>query len=367
LPFICGFDKIFLLMDYKEYFVTYASEVNAFLANFFQEKIEESKKITPVAADMWRKLQKFIVGGKRIRAGLVKLGYECFGGKKKKAILPISAAIEITQGAILIHDDIIDQADFRHNRPTVHKVYEAYHQKKYQKGNALHYGESMAICIGDAGFYQAISLIEKSDFPQNLKLRAIDQLIKFMIETCYGEGLDVDLSYREKVSERAVMIINTLKTARYTLVGPLTLGGILGGAKGSQLAGFEDYGVPIGVAFQLQDDILGMFGSVKKLGKPVDSDIKEGKNTLLYTQALKRGSQQQRTRLISLWGKKDITPEEVKEARGIIRTTGSLNYSQKLARRLVEKGKKAVPKITQNKELQGVFFSLADFIVERER
>jgi len=110
-----------------------------------------------------------------------------------------------------------------------------------------------------------------------------------------------------------------------------------------------------------------VFGNEEKLGKPVDDDIKEGKNTLLYTQALKRGNSQQRKRLMSLWGKKDITPSEIKEAREIIKKTGSLEYSQKLARRLVEKGKKVVPRLTKNKELQEVFLSLADFIVEREK
>lgn len=354
-------------MDYKEYFLPYASEIDKFLAKFFQLKIKESRKITPIAAEMWQKLEDFIAGGKRIRGGLVKLGYECFGGKNGKSVLPVAAAMEITQGAILIHDDIIDQADFRHSKQTVHRRYEAYHKKNYQKRDTLHYGESMAIIVGDAGFYEAISLIEQSDFPKNLKLRAIDQLIKFMTETCYGELLDVDLGYREKISEKAIMIINTLKTAQYTLVGPLKMGGILGGAKDSQLVRFEDYGLPVGIAFQLQDDILGMYGSVEKLGKPVDSDIKEGKNTLLYTQALKRGSRLQQRKLMSLWGKKDITPVGLEEARKIIKETGSLEYSQKLARRLVEKGKKAVPKITKNKELQEVFLSLADFIVERER
>jgi len=123
----------------------------------------------------------------------------------------------------------------------------------------------------------------------------------------------------------------------------------------------------VGIAFQLQDDILGMFGSVEKLGKPVDSDIKEGKNTLLYTQALKRGNFRQQKKLMSLWGRKDITPTEIEEARKIIKETGSLEYSQKLAKGLVEKGKRAAPQITKNKELQKVFLSLADFVVEREK
>ncbi len=354
-------------MNYQDYFLPYAEKIDEYLVQFFRGKIKESQKITPVAAQMWQELQTFIVGGKRIRGGLVKLGYECLGGRKSLNILPISAAIEITQGAILIHDDIIDRADFRHHRATVHKSYEALHRQNRCKGDPAHYGESLAMIVADASFYEAISQVAQSDFPQDRKLRAISQLNHFMIETCYGEALDVDLSYREKITKAEIMVINTLKTARYTLVGPLKLGGILYGATNSQLAKFEEFGVPIGIAYQLQDDILGMFGSQEEFGKPTDSDIKEGKNTLLYTQALKRGTAAQRKRLRSLWGNTDIRPKEVDEAREIIKDTGSLEYSQKLAQEMVAKGKQAVPQITKNKDLQEVFLSLADYIVERRK
>jgi len=354
-------------MNYREYFLPYASEIDKFLAKFFQLKIKESRKITPIAAEMWKKFEDFIAGGKRIRGGLVRLGYECFGGKNKKVILPVSTAIELTNAAVLVHDDIIDQADLRHGRPTVHRRYQKYHKEHYKKGSPLHYGESMATMVGDIGIYGAIDLISKSGFPEKAKHKVIQELIDFMIKTAYGENLDVDLACREKIKEKDITTINTLKTAYYTLVGPLKMGGILAGAENQQLKRFEDYGIPIGIAFQLQDDILGMFGSVEKLGKPVDSDIKEGKNTLLYTQALKRGNFRQQKKLMSLWGKKDITPTETEEARKIIKETGSLEYSQKLAKKLVEKGKKAVPQITKNKELQEVFLSLADFVVEREK
>lgn len=354
-------------MTYREYFPPYASKIDKFLARFFRSKIDKSAKITPVAAEMWQKLEDFITGGKRIRGGLVKLGYECFKRPDKDKLLPTSAAVEITHGSILVHDDIIDRGELRHGRPTVHRRYEDFHKKHYKKGDPLHYGESMAIMVGDIGVYAAIDLISKGSFPEKVKHKVIQELIDFMIKTIYGENLDVDLAYREKIKEKDIATINTLKTAYYTIVGPLKMGGILAEASNWRLKRFEDYGIPIGVAFQLQDDILGMFGSVEKLGKPVDSDIKEGKNTLLYTQALKRGTAAQRKRLTSLWGKKDITPGEVEEARKIIKDTGSLEHSQKLARRLVEKGKKTVPKITKNKELQEVFLSLADFIVKREK
>jgi len=355
-------------MDYREYFLPYAREIDKFLAHYFRSKKKEARKITPVATETWEKLEDFIAGGKRIRGGLVKLGYECFKRLDQKRILPASAAVEITHGAILVHDDIIDLSEFRHNRPTVHKRYERkYHQRGYSKSDPFHYGESMAIVVGIEGYYGAISLLAQAQFPRKAKLAAINKLGRFMVETGYGEALDVDLACRLKIREKDVLTIHTLKTAQYTIVGPLKIGGYLAGATPRQLRKFADYGLPVGIAFQLQDDILGMFGSEKKLGKPVGDDVKEGKNTLLYTQALKRGNQGQRKRLMSFWGKRDITLKEIEEARRIIEETGSLDYSQNLARKLVGEGKRVVPRLTKKKKLQEVFNSLADYIVEREK
>ena len=353
-------------MDFKDYFVPYRKEIDSFLTDFFLKESKKAGQITPAGEDLLKKLEGLIGGGKRIRGGLVKLGYECFK-KDKGLILPIAAAVEITQGAILVHDDIIDQSPLRHGHPTVHQKYETYHRKNYRKGNALHYGESMAIVVGIAGYYSALRLLIGSKFDDRLIKLAVDELARFMSETCFGEALDVDLAYHDKIKEKEVLTIHSLKTAQYTLVGPLRIGGILAGASEKQLKSFSDFGVPVGVAFQLQDDILGMFGASEKTGKPVDDDIKEGKNTLLYTKAFEKGTASQKKRLVQLWGKKEITKEEFSQAQKIITTTGSLDYSKALARKLVEKGSGFIPALTRDKSLQEVFITLTDFIIAREK
>jgi len=355
-------------MNYQDYFLPYIQEIDRFLALYFHSKKRESSKITPVAAETWEKLENFIKGGKKVRGGLVRLGYECFQKADSEKILPASAAMEITHGALLVHDDIIDASDFRHHQPTVHKQYEKkYRQKKYLKGKVSHYGTSMGIIVGIEGYYGAIELLVHSQFSEKNKVAAIKEFCKFIMETGYGEALDVDAGYRLKVRQKEVLTIHTYKTAQYTLVGPLKIGGFLAGASPRQIKKFEDYGLPIGIAFQLQDDILGMFGTEKELGKPVGDDLKEGKNTLLYTQALKKANSRQRKQLMSLWGRQSATLKEVTAAQKIIEETGSLVYSQHLARKLVERGKKAIPGLTPKKELQEVFHSLADFIVERKK
>lgn len=354
-------------MNYRDYFVPYVFKINTYLDHFFQEKIKEGERFGFITGGVWRRLQEFIAGGKRVRGGLIKLGFECFSKTEEEKILPVSAAMEITHGAILLHDDIIDQSPLRHGRPTVHQFYQKYHQKHYQKGESGHYGESLAIVVGIAGYYGAISLLAQAQFPGEQKTQAMAELSRFMIETGYGEVLDIDLAYQEEMKEDQVLTIYRLKTAQYTLVGPLKIGGFLAGAEEKDLKFFENYGLPVGIAFQLQDDLLGIFGSEEEVGKRSGDDIVEGKNTLLYTQALKRGNSSQRKRLKSLWGKKEISDKEIEEVRQIIRETGAFDYSVKLAHQLVGEGKKAIPQITKKKDLQEVFLTLADFVIRRTK
>lgn len=354
-------------MNYRDYFIPWAKDVNKTLQKILNKKEKEGKAISTTAQSLWKNLAIFIEGGKRMRAGLVKLGYESAGGKIPDNLLPVSAAIEITQSAILIHDDIIDQDVLRHNRPTVHKVYEAFHKKNYKKNDPAHYGQAMATLVGDAGFYETIFQIAQANFPEKDKIEAIKMLCDNMINTCYGEALDVELGQKQKITQKEVTAINTLKTAHYTIIGPLKIGAILAGARNSQLKTFEDYGLPLGLAFQIQDDILGLFGSEEKFGKSTTSDIREGKNTLLYTEAVKRANKKQKGVLQKLWGKKDITKKEADKVRQIIKDTGALSYNQKIAKAYVEKAKRIVYKITKNKHLQEVYLTLADFVVNREK
>ena len=354
-------------MDFKQYFSSYTDKINSFLENFLREKVKESKNINPSLPLFWKNMEDIIIRGKRIRGNLIRLGYECFKKPQDKKLLPISTSLELTQSAILIHDDVIDQSKLRRNQLTIHEKYKKYHLKKYKKGSPLHYGESMAIVLGIIGYYEAIRLITQSQFKDELKIKAINEFSYFMTNTGYGEGLDVDLSYREKIKQKDIFDIYTYKTAYYTIIGPLKIGAILAGAKKKDLKIFEDYGTPLGIAFQIQDDILGIFGDEKSTGKKTGDDIKEGKNTILFTQALKRANSKQKEILEKLWGKRNINIKEINQVREVIIQTGSLKYCQELAINLTKEAKNKVSKITKNKNLQEIFLSLADFIIKREK
>lgn len=359
-------------MNFKLYFLGWSKEVDSFLASYFARRAREVKKATPLAADLITDFADFISGGKRLRAGLVRLGYEVFGGKDPEKVLPIAAATEVLHGAYLVHDDIIDSDLVRHNKPTIHARYEArlrhkMSQEKIKGNKALHYGESIGIMVGDIAFFEAIKLVFSSNLASGTKEKIAKELLDVAITTGFGEALDIDLPHRDIFTEQDVLTIHNLKTAYYTYFGPLMYGAFAAGAPIQKILAVKEYALPLGLAFQLQDDILGMFGDEKTIGKSADSDIKQGKNTLLYVEALKIAPSRDRAFLRRVWGNPQITVKELGEARRIIKDSGSMDYSVQMARDLVESAKRAIPRLTTNKELQNVLETLADYTVGREK
>lgn len=352
-------------MNFRPYFSEWTREVDRFLDNYFNKRAREVDYATPIAQELTRDILSFLKGGKRLRAGLVKLGYELSGGKSVKRVLPIAAATEVLHGAFLIHDDIIDRGEVRHGRETVHIKYQNLLDNR--KRDNAHFGESMGIVVGDIAFFETSRLIIESNLSPEIKNRVLGEMTNVALDTGYGEALDVKLSNFPKITQRDVLKIHELKTAFYTFIGPLAYGAIAAGANSAVLGAIREYGFPIGIAFQLQDDILGMFGDEKTLGKPVTSDMKEGKNTLLYLEAKKRGTNKEKIILARVWGNSNVTNKEVRQVRDIIKKTGALDHSINMARHLVKQGKKAIPRLSQNPKYREILITLADYIITRER
>ncbi|MBI4028930.1 MAG: polyprenyl synthetase family protein [Candidatus Blackburnbacteria bacterium] len=297
-------------------------------------------------------------GGKTLRGVLVCLGYRIAGGKGSSEILKVAAAIEMFQTSILAHDDIIDLSPTRRGKPTIYKAL-----------GDNHYALSQTICLGDIGFFLATQAIADSKFKPEYKVKALSSFSKMVINTCLGEMLDVELPRLKKgKTDKAVLTIHKLKTSYYTIIYPLTIGAILCGADEDLLKEFEIFGEKLGIAFQIQDDILGVFGNEEQLGKSVTSDIEEGKNTLLITEALKGANKNEKLFLKKHYGGQIAVTEEVhKRIKEIFESTGALAYSQKQALSYVRKGKKVIPQITKKKEIQNLLYELADLIVSRDK
>lgn len=359
-------------MDAKAYLKDYSKRADKYLAQFFTKKINEVNDIgkggrgVTIAVDMLSRYKKFVRGGKKLRGALIQLGYEIAGGNKRD-VLNASTCIEIIHSFLLMHDDIMDLDSLRRGLPTIHLQYEENHRKLKLAKDITHYGISMGIGLGDLGAYLGTEVILDSKLDVEKKLKASVYLSKLLQRVVYGQGLDVTYEQMKGITEYDVLQVHLHKTSVYTVAGPLKIGAMLGGLSNVQIKDIERFGEPVGIAFQLRDDELGLFSDEKTLGKPIGSDIREGKNTILRIKAESEAKGEDKKFLRYAYGNQGITKKDVKKVQDLTIKTGALEYSQKLSKELVEKGKRSIAKITKDMKLQNTLSSLADFMVERTK
>lgn len=321
------------------------------MKKFFAEKKKEAQKIDPEIKKALEVFENYTSGGKKIRGALTVLGYQMAGGRDFEAILPVSSGIELLHNFLLIHDDIIDKDALRRGKPTVHRQV----------------GEAKAIMIGDMGAFLGQELIISSGFLKEQTIKAQKKLNELILKTVYGEMLDVYYDQKDKITWDDIHRVRLYKTAYYTFVMPLSVGATFSGAGEEIYRAIEGYGANVGIAFQISDDILGVFGDSEITGKSTDSDIKCGKKTFLYAKALELTEGQDKAFLKTRYGAKDLNAKEIEKIRAIFKSSDSLDYSKKLAAELAEKGKKEVKKLTKDTKYQKILTELADFVVLRER
>lgn len=333
----------------------YKEEIDKELKNFLDKEIENAG-ISIITKEMVENLKEYILrGGKRIRPILIILGNNCF---KEETIDVVKASIcvELMQSYLLIHDDVIDKDDLRRGGPTIHKIY----GKKVDD----HFGISMAINMGDLASALIGKSITDSDLEDGVKVKVLEKLNGILVQEIYGQTLDITLN--REIKEKDVLQIYRLKTVPYTTEGPLCIGAILGGASKEDIGNLEKFSIPIGLAFQIHDDILGTFGKSKTTGKPNDSDLKEGKKTLLIIKALEKCSEDERKFILKNIGKENLNEEDSTKIREIIEKSGSLDYCRDIAKKYVEEGIKSIECMNLRKEGKENLIELAKYIIERD-
>lgn len=344
------------LSDFKKRFDTV-------LQSFFSEEIKRAQILRPELADFLKVGEEFASqGGKRLRPAFLYYGYKAAGGTEEEAVIYSSISVELVHTGALIHDDIMDHSDLRRGRATVHKTL-ALQLGDEQIGNAV------AIISGDTVFALAGKAL--SQFPNSERLIAARQLLDEMcLEINHGQCLDVLGNKKDTLDRDWIMKVMELKTAGYTVEKPLLIGALLGGATPEVLHALSRYGKPLGVAFQIQDDILGMFGDEEKVGKPVDSDLKEGKKTLLvldtFEKLTQEGKVEELERFRNILGNPDLTQEDYKWVQSLMIETGALVYSRELAASLISEAKTAISGVQMEEESRDYLLGIADFMLQRE-
>ncbi len=281
-------------------------------------------------------------GGKRIRGALVIAGYEMCGGTDRKMIVQAARAIEMLHAYILMVDDIQDRSLLRRGKPSAHKMVEAYHKHRKLKGDAAHTGISLAINAAVAGAHAAQTVLANLDADSGLRIKALSITNRTMAITAHGQTLDILNELVDMPNPEDIERVLEWKTALYTVINPLHVGMVLAGAECETTTAVTPYGQHAGRAFQITDDILGIYGDEKELGKTPGDDIREGKGTLLVEYALKHAQAPDKSFLQKCLGNPKLTIRDFEECRRVIKDSGALAHAQKVAAEELDEAIKAL-------------------------
>lgn len=275
-------------------------------------------------AELWKTLKTVaLAGGKRLRPYMTVLAYQSFSDQNHDDIIPVAGAQELLHISMLIHDDIIDEDYIRHDLDNTSGTYlKRYKPYLGSKAELRHYADSAALIGGDLVLSAAHQSINASRLTSEQKQLANDILNDAIFIVCGGELLDTESSFKPNGDVDALKIAK-LKTASYSFVSPLIMGASLAGATQSELSKLREFGTSLGIAFQLADDLLGLFGNEKVTGKSTSSDLRQGKKTYMLLLALEKSNDHDRNVLESLVGKKDLTSRELDTAKSIITHSGA--------------------------------------------
>ncbi len=263
-------------------------------------------------------------GGKRLRAAFSYWGWRGAGGSDCAEIVRAAAALELFHDAALIHDDVMDDSDTRRGMPAAHRRFATLHRSNRWAGRPHEYGVASAILLGDLCLCWSDELLATSGVaPDRLSegRRVFDMM---RTQLMGGQYLDMLEQARADTSvERARRVVR-FKTAKYTVEHPLLLGGRLAGADRDLLAAYTDYGLPLGEAYQLRDDVLGVFGDPSETGKPAGDDLREGKRTVLVATALERADAAQAAAVRRHLGDPALDGDGLAALRQILVDTGAV-------------------------------------------
>jgi geranylgeranyl diphosphate synthase type I len=268
-------------------------------------------------------------GGKRLRPAFAYWGYRGAGGADRDEIVTAVSALELVQASALIHDDVMDGSDTRRGEPAAHRRFATIHHKAGWHGDADAFGTAAAILLGDLCLVWSDELLHSSGLDAASLARARPVFDEMRTEVTVGQYLDVQTQAAAVTSTRRASLIARYKSGKYTIERPLLLGAALAGAGPDLTAAYSGYGLPLGEAFQLRDDVLGVFGDPAVTGKPAGDDLREGKRTYLVAAAVEAADAAGRKEIERRLGDPNLDQEGVAALRELIETTGALTRTER--------------------------------------
>jgi geranylgeranyl diphosphate synthase, type I len=300
--------------------------LDAVLARFLDEQAERLAPLGPDAERLVAEARTSVSGGKKFRGAFCFWGFRALatpsGPEQEQALLRACAALELLHASALAHDDLMDASDTRRGRPAAHRAFEAQHRAAGWRGRPEPYGAAGAILLGDLLQAWADELLRRCGLGWDRVGPALEVFDLCRSEVIAGQFLDVSVQARARADVDTAMTVLRYKSAKYSIERPLHVGAALAGGGPEQLAALTEFGLPLGEAFQLRDDLLGVFGDPATTGKPAGDDLVEGKRTVLVALALDAAGPADAALLDRSLGT-PLSPPEIERLREVIVAGGA--------------------------------------------
>jgi geranylgeranyl diphosphate synthase type I len=344
------------------------------LAGYLAGRTADAAAIDPVFADASRALTGFVLsGGKRLRPTFAWWGWRGAGGHPEAVEAPAMvraiSALELIQACALIHDDLMDDSATRRGRPTVHVEFARRHTEAGWRGAPGRFGAAVSILLGDLALAWADDMLRAAGLPAEPMARAMVPWEAMRTEVLGGQFLDVLHQATGDPTARAALQIDRYKTAAYTVERPLHLGAAIAGAGPELVAAYRRFGADVGVAFQLRDDLLGVFGDPAVTGKPAGDDLREGKRTLLLAVAMERAAERGRgaaaAAIDAAVGEPDLDADGVERVRALLLELGAADAVEQRIAALTGSALDALDEVRIDEPARSALVDLADAATRR--
>ncbi len=312
------------------------ARVQKALDAFVSDQVPLLAAVSDDLAPLADALVQLLAGGKRLRPAFCYWGYRGAGGEDCDAAVAAAASLELFQACAIVHDDVMDGSDTRRGAPAAHRRFASLHRSSDWHGDPEAFGAGAAVLLGDLCLVWSDELLATSGFGAVELLRADRVFAQMRSELMGGQYLDLLEQARGGGSVERALRVARWKSAKYTIERPLHLGAALAGADQDVVDGYSGFGLPLGEAFQMRDDLLGVFGDPEQTGKPAGDDLREGKRTVLVAMALEAATPAQAEVVRRHLGDPHLHEDGVAALRAVIRDTGAAARLEGLIEQLTD-------------------------------
>ena len=351
----------------------WVEQINQRMEKFVSNQNNLLKEVSPLLEPFMKFSREFLSGGKRFRGQCVFLGFSSFERDIPPLVTDIASSLEIFHAAALVHDDIMDKSDTRRGSVSVHRGFEYEHKASAWTGDAGHFGLSSSLLFGDMLlawsdqlFAEGISQVTEPSSKKNAR----NEFDRMRIDVTAGQYLDIleehawpTVQQNDRLTRAQHVAL--YKSAKYSIEAPLVIGASLAGASPSDIHTMRNIGVPLGIAFQLRDDLLGVFGDPAVTGKPAGDDLREGKRTVLIALAQKQLSKEQASRFDELLGNPNLTPEQIVSLQTSLVDCGAVEQLEVIITEQVHQAKSVINSYDFVPEIKEALNHLAEKVSQR--